>query len=374
MRLDIEAIMFFSRQRPDWSIVLIGPEDEAFKNSDLHFLPNVYFLGSKPPPALPSYLNCFDVAINPQILNEFTIGNYPRKIDEYLAMGKPTVATLTEAMSVFKDHVYLARSKEDYLSLIELALNENTEEKKLARENFARGHTWEANANEIYKAIETMKKIEPNNQQQNSAGSFINKIKANPKHKSFVIHLLSRKNQGRPRLWVKLFLNPFKHKRGRGSRICRTTRRDVFPWNDFVLGMVSTLEDYVTVNNGAGSVYIGDRTIVGLNCTLIGPVTIGNDVMLAQNIVISGLNHTYHDVTRPISLQKQTTAMITIEDEVWIGANSVIVAGVRIGKHSVVAAGSVVTKDIPPYSIAGGNPAKLLKMYNPETMQWDRKI
>ena len=68
-------------------------------------------------------------------------------------MGKPTVATLTEAMSVFKDHVYLATSTEDFFNLIGIALEENTAEKELARENFARGHTWEANANEIYKAL-----------------------------------------------------------------------------------------------------------------------------------------------------------------------------------------------------------------------------
>ncbi len=152
LRLDIEVLLFIARQRPDWSVVLIGPEDDAFKNSELHFLPNVYFLGSKPPSTLPSYLASFDVAVNPQILNEVTIGNYPRKIDEYLAMGKPTVATLTEAMSVFKDFVYLANSKEEYLDLVGLALKENTKEKEIARENFARSHTWEANANEIYKA------------------------------------------------------------------------------------------------------------------------------------------------------------------------------------------------------------------------------
>lgn len=153
LRLDIAILSFIARQRPEWSIVLIGPEDEAFKNSELHTLPNVYFLGSKPPASLPPYLSCFDVAINPQVVNDVTIGNYPRKIDEYLAMGKPTVATLTEAMSVFGEHVYLARSKEDYMTLIELALKEDSEEKINAREKLARGHTWEANVNEIYKAI-----------------------------------------------------------------------------------------------------------------------------------------------------------------------------------------------------------------------------
>ena len=186
--------------------------------------------------------------------------------------------------------------------------------------------------------------------------------------------MLTPKNQARPRFWVKLVLNPFIHKRGRHSCIRRPTRMDVFPWNDFVLGRDSTIEDFAAVNNGAGPVYIGERTRIGLSCTVIGPVTIGNDTMLAQNVVISGLNHSYEDITKPISRQKQTTSMITIQDEVWIGANAVILAGVCIGKHSVIAAGSIVTKDVPPYTVAGGNPARVLKSFNPETKQWERKV
>jgi len=202
----------------------------------------------------------------------------------------------------------------------------------------------------------------------------IEKIKANPKLKQFIISMLTPKNQARPRFWVKLVLNPFIHKRGRHSCIRRPTRMDVFPWNDFVLGRDSTIEDFAAVNNGAGPVYIGERTRIGLSCTVIGPVTIGNDTMLAQNVVISGLNHSYEDITKPISRQKQTTSMITIQDEVWIGANAVILAGVCIGKHSVIAAGSIVTKDVPPYTVAGGNPARVLKSFNPETKQWERKV
>ncbi len=154
LRLDLEVIRHIAVEKPGWSLVLIGPEDEEFKNSDLHKLPNVYFLGSKPLETLPPYLACFDVGINPQIINEVTIGNYPRKIDEYLAMGKPTVATHTEAMTAFGEHTYLATSREEYVKLIQLALDEDSEEKSRARENFARGHTWEANANEIFKALE----------------------------------------------------------------------------------------------------------------------------------------------------------------------------------------------------------------------------
>ena len=373
LRLDLDIISYLATQRPEWSIVLIGPEDEAFKNSDLHKMPNVYFLGSKPGPTLPLYLNCFDVAINPQVLNEVTIGNYPRKIDEYLAMGKPTVATRTEAMSVFEGYTYLAKSKEEYLEMVGKSITENTPGKEAERESFARGHTWEANVNEIYKAMELATTEHAGLPKPLPGGSFTSRIKSNPRLKRLVINMLTPKNQARPRLWVKLFLNPFKHKRGHGSCIRRRTRIDVFPWNDFVLGRDSTIEDFATVNNGAGPVYIGERSRIGLSCTVIGPVTIGNDIMLAQNIVLSGLNHSYEDITKPISLQKQTTAMISVEDEVWIGANAVIVAGVTIGRHSVIAAGSVVTKDVPPYSIVGGNPAKLLKSYNPETKIWERK-
>lgn len=150
LRLDIEVLVYLAKQRPDWSIVLVGPEDEAFKTSELHQIDNVYFLGSKKMEELPDYLYPFDVALNPQKLNEVTIGNYPRKIDEYLAMGKPTVATRTKAMEVFAKHTYLADTKEDYLSLVEKALSENTPELEKEREVFAKSHTWENNVKEIY--------------------------------------------------------------------------------------------------------------------------------------------------------------------------------------------------------------------------------
>jgi len=156
LRLDLEIIRFLAHQYPKWSIVLIGPEDENFRKSDLHALKNVYFLGNKSPDQLPEYVNCFDVAINPQKLNELTIGNYPRKIDEYLAMGKPVVALKTEAMSVFSGHTYLATNKVEFVKEIEKALFENTPERETLREGFARNHSWENNVKEIYRAMETV--------------------------------------------------------------------------------------------------------------------------------------------------------------------------------------------------------------------------
>lgn len=154
LRLDLKLLEDLARNRKDWSFVYVGPEDEHFKNSDLHKMENVYFLGPKKPEELGQYLSAFDLAMNPQELNEMTIGNYPRKIDEYLAMGKPTLATPTRAMEVFKDHVYLAEGAKGYEDAIELAFRENSPEKENERIRFAQSHSWENSVEEIYKAMQ----------------------------------------------------------------------------------------------------------------------------------------------------------------------------------------------------------------------------
>ena len=199
-----------------------------------------------------------------------------------------------------------------------------------------------------------------------------NTIKSNPKLKTKIHSLILIKNQARPRLWVKWFINPFVHKKGKKSCIRKLTRLDVVPWNKFNIGKETTIEDFTAINNGVGDVIIGDRTRIGLSNTIIGPAKIGNDIRFAQNIVLSGLNHNYKDVTRPIHVQGVSTSLVNIEDNVWIGANSVIVAGIHIGKNSVIAAGSVVVKNIPPFSIAAGNPARVIKKYNQKTKRWEK--
>jgi acetyltransferase-like isoleucine patch superfamily enzyme len=197
-------------------------------------------------------------------------------------------------------------------------------------------------------------------------------IKSNPRIKQFVHWMLVPSGEARPRLWVKLFVNPFFHQKGKGSSIRWQTRVDVLPFNRFVIGEGSVIEDFSTVNNGVGDVIIGNHTLIGMGNTLIGPIYIGNNVIFAQNIVASALNHAYIDPITPIHLQPIITAEIVIEDDCWIAANAVITAGVTIGKHSVIAAGAVVTKNIPPYCVAVGNPAKILKKYNFETAEWER--
>ena len=156
LRLDIEIIKHIAASHHEWNVVLVGPEDNEFSRSVLHQINNVYFLGSKDPKELPSYINAFDVCINPQIISQVTIGNYPRKIDEYLAVGKPVVATKTDAMSIFSEHTYLAETKEEYITLIEKAFAENSAELQERRKAFAQSHTWENSVGEIYKAVQAV--------------------------------------------------------------------------------------------------------------------------------------------------------------------------------------------------------------------------
>lgn len=156
IRLDMCILDFIATSNPQWNIVLVGPEDDEFKKSILHKLKNIYFIGSKNPKDLHTYIQTFDVCINPQLVNELTIGNYPRKIDEYLAAGKPVVATKTEAMSIFSEYVYLPESKEEYITFIQKALEEQDETFLEKRKAFAMSHTWENSVGEIYKAINLM--------------------------------------------------------------------------------------------------------------------------------------------------------------------------------------------------------------------------
>ena len=201
--------------------------------------------------------------------------------------------------------------------------------------------------------------------------SLKDKIKSNPRLKAFAHFLLFPRNDYRPRWWMRV-ASRFISKRGRGSIIRYSSRMDILPSNLFSLGEKAIVEDFATINNIVGDVIIGERSLIGISCVVIGPVTIGKDVMLAQNIVISGLNHGYEDINLSIREHQTLTKPIIIDDEAWIGANSVIVSGVTIGKHAIVAAGSIVTKDVPAHTIVAGNPARIVKQYNPKTENWER--
>lgn len=90
-------------------------------------------------------------------------------------------------------------------------------------------------------------------------------------------------------------------------------------------------------------------------------ITIGNYVMLGYHVNLASVGHSYTNPNLPIKLQGEYGAPITIEDDVWIGANATILPGVKIGKGAIVGANAVVTKNVNPYSIVGGIPAKHIK-------------
>ncbi len=114
-----------------------------------------------------------------------------------------------------------------------------------------------------------------------------------------------------------------------------------------------------------GQIVIGNKFSLNGNARIVadcgGKIIIGNSVMVGPNTIIRASNHKFEDSSIDIRLQGQTGGEIIIGDDVWIAANVVILPGVKIGSHSVIAAGAVVTKNVPDYSVAGGVPAKLIR-------------
>jgi len=202
--------------------------------------------------------------------------------------------------------------------------------------------------------------------------SLIEKIKANPVLKKRLLFIMMHPVKTRPRKWLRclqfLYIN-----KGQKSVIYRSVRKDIVPFNTFTMGDYSVIEDYSIINNAVGDIVIGSQTRIGIGNTVIGPVRIGDKVNLAQNVVISGLNHKYEDIETAIADQGIDTQEVIIENDVWIGSNSIILAGVHIGVHVVIGAGSVITKDIPSNCIAFGNPARVVKQYDDEKKRWTKE-
>ena len=196
-------------------------------------------------------------------------------------------------------------------------------------------------------------------------------IKQNPRLRRLVLWLLTPSKRPRPRWWLRL-LRPLLHPAGKGSKICSHARADIFPWHRFVLARDAQIEDYAVVNNGAGDVRIGEGSRVGVGSVVVGPVDIGRYVFLGQHVSVQGLIHGYEDVTQDPNLQPLMLRPVKVGDYTHLGTNSTIMAGVTIGERCQIGAGSVVTKDIPPYSVAVGNPARVVKRYDFEKKEWVR--
>ena len=136
-------------------------------------------------------------------------------------------------------------------------------------------------------------------------------------------------------------------------------------------GMFDKCGKNVNIEHGAFlasglGIEIGDNSGIGLSCRVAGPLTMGNDVMMAPGVMIFTQNHETEDLSIPMRLQTAPKKKVTIGNDVWIGANALIMPGVNIGDGVIVAAGAIVTRDVEPYAVVGGNPARVIKYRNKE--------
>jgi acetyltransferase-like isoleucine patch superfamily enzyme len=136
--------------------------------------------------------------------------------------------------------------------------------------------------------------------------------------------------------------------------------------NNFSIHRNSIIECTGVIRNIGVGLEIGNNVGIAQNCFIQvrGKVTIGNNVIFGPGVSVFSESHNYSDADRFINEQGETRIGVVIEDGVWIGSRAIILDGVRIGHNSIIAAGSVVTKSIPPYSIAAGVPARVLKSIN----------
>jgi galactoside O-acetyltransferase len=137
------------------------------------------------------------------------------------------------------------------------------------------------------------------------------------------------------------------------------------PENIYLGKLVGLMYNCCLYAHNNGQIRIGDRANLNsnvlLNATNYGEIVLGNDVLIGPNVVMRASNHHYESKSIPIIQQGHSSGKIIIEDDVWIGANVVILPNVLVGKGAVIGAGSVVNRDIPPYALAGGVPAKIIK-------------
>ncbi len=125
------------------------------------------------------------------------------------------------------------------------------------------------------------------------------------------------------------------------------------------LGQNVNIEDHAVISS---DLTIGDNSGIGSHSKIMPRVRIGSNVMMGPNCFICTQNHRFDDVSIPMIKQGFTDyEPVIIQDDVWIGQSVIILPGVEIGKGSIIGAGAVVTKSFPPYSIIGGNPAKLIR-------------
>lgn len=191
-----------------------------------------------------------------------------------------------------------------------------------------------------------------------------------PGLKKILHYVMMNELTAQPRWFTRMLINPFFIKRGKGSIIKAGVRLDLIPSKRFIVGDHCVVETRTTINNQVGDVVIDDGAMITTGVTIVGPVHIGKNVIVGNGTLIFGMRHNYENPDLPVSAQGISTSLTTICDDSWIGGNVVINQGVTIGKHSLVGTGSVVTRDVPPYCIVAGVPAKIIKKYDFQKNEW----
>ena len=129
--------------------------------------------------------------------------------------------------------------------------------------------------------------------------------------------------------------------------------------------MLSKCGKNVNIESGAAFtslVEIGNNSGIGINARLFGKVIIGNDVLMGPDVIILTSSHQYLHADILIREQGRTKMCpVIIGNDVWIGARVIIMPGITIGNGAVIGAGAVVTKDVAPYTVVAGIPAKVIK-------------
>lgn len=141
------------------------------------------------------------------------------------------------------------------------------------------------------------------------------------------------------------------------KRLRRWAARDLFDQ----AGQDINIEKGAWFGSGRG-ITVGDRSGLGLDCLVMGTLTLGKDVMVGPRCMFISEAHNTADPSRPMTGQGMAQDLpIVVEDDVWFGAAVIVLPGVRVGHGAVVGAGSVVTRDVPPYACVAGSPARILK-------------